>query len=53
MGESLEWRTLNFSEHELDLDVTLSSGQIFSWHDAGSYSSAREWRGVLADRYWQ
>ena len=50
MADSVEWHTLHFSEDELDLDVTLSSGQIFSWHAAKPDSSVTEWRGILADR---
>jgi hypothetical protein len=44
------WHSLLFSEHELDLDITLSCGQIFSWHRASDTDSEGiTWRGVLAD----
>ena len=53
-GDS-DWYKLCFSEDELDLELTLSSGQVFTWSRVSSGPDASggaeiEWRGVIADR---
>lgn len=49
-----EWHTVNVRKAELNLDLTLSSGQVFSWHLVPHHqedgNDVAEWRGVIQDR---
>lgn len=47
------WYELRVNRCELDVDLTLSSGQIFSWHRhhvPGPEGGHQEWRGIIQDR---
>ncbi len=52
MATADDWYVLHASKDELNLDLILSSGQIFSWHSVPALGSSSEsmWRGVIRDR---
>lgn len=47
-----EWYRVRVPKGELDLDITLSSGQVFSWSscDGPEWSDGREWNGIIGER---
>lgn len=52
-----EWHTISVARSELDLDLTLSSGQVFSWgHVTGwreleeGHEKFDEWKGFIKDK---
>ena len=50
-----EWDTINVAKSELDLDLTLSSGLVFSWGHVTGYwrepeEKIDEWKGFIKDK---
>lgn len=50
MEKAKEWHRVSVPKSELDLDLTLSSGQVFSWHPISDEDDLIEWRGIIQDR---